>query len=148
MILDSLKNAGFYQSVNPRFKKAFEFLQNTDLALLPLGKSELDGPELFINVVEGEGKTAEEAKMETHKKFIDIQVPVTAAETMGWIAVDKLAQPTQEYNSDKDVAFFADKASNFIFVQPFEFAIFFPEDAHQPGIGSGTIKKVIVKVAV
>lgn len=109
MILDSLKNAGLYQSINPRFKKAFEFLQNTDLTQLPLGKSELDGPELFINVVEGEGKTAEVAIMETHKKYIDIQVPVTASETMGWIAVDKLSQPTQEYNSEKDVAFLPTK---------------------------------------
>ena len=28
MILDSLKNAALYESVHPRFKKAFEFLQN------------------------------------------------------------------------------------------------------------------------
>ncbi len=148
MILDSLQNAGLYQSVNPRFKKAIEFLQNTDLKTLPLGKMELDGPELFVNVVEMAGKTADEAKMETHNNYIDIQVPVTAAETMGWISAHKLKQTTQEYNPEKDVAFFADPATNFIIVQPLEFAIFFPEDGHQPGIGTGMIKKVIVKVKV
>ena len=148
MILDSLKNAALYESVHPRFKKAFEFLQNTDLASLALGKMELDGADLFINVQEVVGKSAAEAKMETHKCYIDIQVPITASETMGWIAVGQLKQTTQEYSAEKDVAFFADKATTFLNVQPYEFAIFFPEDAHQPCIGKGQHKKVIVKVLV
>lgn len=148
MILDSLKNIELYASIHPRFKQAFDFLQSTDLDALSIGKIELNGSELFANVVEIIGKTAEEAKMETHNRYIDIQVPITAAETMGWIAVNKLTQTTQAYNPEKDVAFFADKASNFILVQPYEFAIFFPEDAHQPGIAIGQHKKVIVKVLV
>ncbi|MEI6555257.1 MAG: YhcH/YjgK/YiaL family protein [Paludibacter sp.] len=148
MILDALKNAALYESVHPRFKKAFDFLLNTDLVALPLGKLELEGSDLFVNVVEIEGKSADEAKMETHNRYIDIQVPVTASETMGWIAVNQLKQTTQEYSPEKDVAFFADKATSFVNVQPYQFAIFFPEDAHQPGIAAGTHKKVIVKVLV
>ena len=148
MILDALKNSAQYESVHPRFKKAFEFLHKTDLVALPLGKLELEGSDLFVNVVEIEGKSADEAKMETHNRYIDIQVPVTASETMGWIAVNQLKQTTQEYNPDKDVAFFGDKATSFVNVLPFQFAIFFPEDAHQPGIAEGTHKKVIVKVLV
>lgn len=148
MILDALKNSAQYESVHPRFKKAFEFLQKTNLVTLPLGKLELDGADLFVNVVEIEGKSADEAKMETHNRYIDIQVPVTASETMGWIAVNDLKLTTQEYNPEKDVAFFADKATTFVNVQPYQFAIFFPEDAHQPCIAQGTHKKVIVKVLV
>ena len=148
MILDALKNSAQYESVHPRFKKVFEFLRKTDLVALPLGKLELEGSDLFVNVIEIEGKSADEAKMETHNRYIDIQVPVTASETMGWVAVSQLKQSTQEYNPEKDVAFFADKATNFILVQQGEFAVFFPEDAHQPGIAQGQIKKVIVKVLV
>jgi len=148
MILDSLENAGLYTSIHPLFKQAFDFLQKTDLLALPLGKMELNGSDLFVNVVEVVGKSAIEAKMETHLRYIDIQVPVTATETMGWIATNQLKQITQEYNSEKDVAFFADQATNFIKVQPQEFAIFFPEDGHQPGIADGQHKKIIVKVLV
>ncbi|MEI6752637.1 MAG: YhcH/YjgK/YiaL family protein [Paludibacter sp.] len=148
MILDELKNAAQYESVHPRFKKAFEFLLKTDLETFPLGKTEIDGLDLFVNVQEIVGKSAEEAIMETHKKYIDIQVPITAPETMGWIAVNNLKETTQEYNPEKDVAFFADKATSFVNVQPRQFAIFFPEDAHQPGIAQGKHKKVIVKVLV
>lgn len=148
MILDSLENAGLYESIHPRFKQAFDFLRSTDLATLPLGKVELDGKNLFVNVVDAVGKTPDVAKMETHNKYIDIQVPVTGSETMGWIAGSKLKEMTEPYNADKDISFFADKASNFIVVQPLEFAVFFPQDGHQPQLFEGTIKKIIVKVLV
>lgn len=146
MILDSLENAGLYESINPRFKQAFDFLCNADLVTLPLGKIELDGSDLFVNVVEVAGKTADAARMETHNNYIDIQVPVGTSETMGWIAGNKLKEVTDSYNADKDISFFADRATNFIVVQPFEFAVFFPTDGHQPGIAEGVFKKIIVKV--
>jgi YhcH/YjgK/YiaL family protein len=146
MILDSLVNAKRYESLNPRFKQAFDFLQSTDLVQLPLGKIDLDGKNLFANVMEIDGKTPDVARMETHNDYIDIQVPVIGTETMGWIAANRLQQVTAEYNTEKDITFFADPATNFVRVQPFEFAVFFPEDGHQPGIAEGKIKKVIVKV--
>jgi YhcH/YjgK/YiaL family protein len=148
MILDSLENAGLYESIHPRFKQAFDFLRSADLVSLPLGKVELDGKNLFVNVVDAAGKTPDVAKMETHDKYIDIQVPLTGTETMGWVAGNKLKEITEPYNSDKDITFFADKASNFIVVQPLEFAVFFPQDGHQPQLFEGTIKKIIVKVLV
>jgi len=146
MILDSLLNSGLYESIHPRFKQAFDFLNNTDLINLPLGKIELDGSKLFVSVVEITGKTVETARLESHNQYIDIQVPVTAPERMGWLAGDKLKDITETYNPDKDIAFFADTASNLLNVQPFEFAIFFPTDGHQPGIAEGRHKKIIVKV--
>jgi len=146
MILDTLENGELYTSVHPLFKKAFDFLCNTDLTELPLGKIELEGADLVVNVVEITGKTAEEARMETHNRFIDIQVPVGATETMGWIAGANLKQVTEPYNAEKDIMFFADKATNFIRVQPLEFAVFFPGDGHQPGIAEGKYKKIIVKI--
>ena len=148
MILDTLENSGLYESIHPRFKKAFDYLKNTDLVALPFGKIELEGASLVVNVVEITGKASDAAKMETHNKFIDIQVPIGKTETMGWISGTKLTEVTEAYNADKDVSFFANKASNFIAVQPFEFAVFFPEDGHQPGIAEGTYKKIIVKVMV
>ena len=148
MILDSLHNAGLYETIHPRFKQAFDFLCNTDLKALSPGKIELDGSNLFANIVDITGKTAETARLETHNLYIDIQVPVTAAETMGWIAGNSLKNITEPYNREKDITFFGDIASNLINVQPMEFVIFFPEDGHQPGISNDQHKKIIVKVLV
>lgn len=146
MILDKLSNAERYAYVHPRFKKAFDFLTSTDLLQLPLGKIELDGADLVVNVVEVDGKTVDTARMETHNNFIDIQVPVSATEQMGWKAAADMETITQAYDDVKDLTFFGDKATVMLNVKPLEFAVFFPEDGHQPGIVAGKIKKVIVKI--
>jgi len=148
MIHDLIENSARYESLNPRFKQAFDFLKTADLANLPLGIMELDGKNLFVNVQEIEGKTPEEARMETHVQYIDIQVAISASESMGWIALKNLKQISVDYNAEKDVAFYADKTTNIIKVQPSEFVIFFPEDGHQPGIGDGKWKKLIVKIKI
>jgi YhcH/YjgK/YiaL family protein len=148
MILDKLENGGKYALVHPLFKKAFDYLQNTDLKALENGKIELQGSDLVVNVVDITGKTEEAARMETHKNFIDIQIPIGAAETMGWKALSALENITDPYNPEKDLTFYADKATTFLNVQPYEFAVFFPEDGHQPGIGEGVYRKIIVKIRV
>jgi YhcH/YjgK/YiaL family protein len=146
MILDLLENSARYEILNPRFKQAFDFLKTADLAGLPLGIMELDGKNLFVNVQEIDGRTPNLIPMETHEKYIDIQVAISGTELMGWIARKNLKLMTEEYNADKDVAFYNDKTTNLIHVQPSEFVIFFPEDGHQPGIVEGKHKKLIVKV--
>ncbi len=148
MILDSLKNSAMYEGLHPRFKAAFDFVKNTDFSKLEPGKIEIDGKNLFVNFAEGVGKTPEVAKMETHNDYIDIQIPFTSVETMGYIPTVDLKEPMDAYNAEKDITFFKDAATAFIKVVPGQFAIFFPEDGHQPGIGDGPFRKIIVKVKV
>src|ERR1035437_6762495 len=102
MILDSLQNSGMYEELHPRFKQAFDFIKKTDFSKLEPGKIELDGKNLFVNFAEGTGKTPAEAKMETHNEYIDIQVPYTSVETMGYIPTVDLRNPIEAYNAEKD----------------------------------------------
>ena len=146
MILDLLENSAHYESLNPRFKQAFDFLKTTDLINLPLGITEIDGKNIYANVQEIEGKSPSTALVETHEKYIDIQVPVSSAEMMGWIARKNLKEAIAPYNPEKEMTLYDDKTDNLIRVQPSEFVIFFTEDGHQPGIGKGKCKKIIVKV--
>ena len=148
MVLDSLCNSAKYEGLHPAFKAAFEFVKNTDFSNMEPGKIEIDGSNLFVNNAQITGKSADEAKMETHRDYIDIQIPLTQAETMGWIPESELKEPMGEYNAEKDITFFKDKATAFINVTPGQFAIFFPEDGHQPGIAEGTYRKLIVKVHI
>lgn len=148
MILDSLKNSAMYESLHPNFKKAFDYIKATDFSKQEIGKVELDGKNLFVIFAEGNGKTVAEARMETHKDYIDIQVPYTSVETMGYIPTVDLKKPTAPYDAEKDITFFTDKATAFIQVVPGQFAVFFPEDGHQPAIGEGPFRKIIVKVRV
>ncbi|MCL1941955.1 MAG: YhcH/YjgK/YiaL family protein [Candidatus Azobacteroides sp.] len=148
MIVDALSNSGAVEKLHPLFKKAFDFLKSTDFSKAKPGKIAPDGDNLFVSVVETQGKTKEEAKLETHNRYIDIQMPVIGTETMGWLAGKDCKNPAEPYNAEKDITFFTDEPSTYIHVKPFEFAIFFPEDGHAPAIADGMIKKVIIKVKV
>lgn len=148
MILDSLKNIGMYESLNPNFKKAIEFISNNDLNLLPLGRNEVCEELVFINIAEINPKSKEEALLEVHRRYIDIQIPLTADEVMGYTPLDKL--PVPDYVEADDAALYpkGELARDYLNVAKGEFVIFFPQDAHAPAITSVPMKKAIVKVAV
>lgn len=146
MIIDKLENIGMYVSVNPLFAQAIEFLKSTDLNAHELGKVVLKEGELFVNFAAAKPKTKDDAKIETHNNFIDIQIPLTGTELMGYMPRTDLAEA--EYNAEKDVTFYPGHATDYLTVKPGMFAIFFPEDAHAPGVTEVELKKVIVKVRV
>ncbi len=146
MIIDKLENLKNYASVNPLFPKVVEFLQKNDLATIETGKYEIEGKDLFVNIQMAKGKTPDEAVIETHNRMIDIQIPVTAAETFGYTQRDAL--PEAEYNAEKDITKIPNLAADsYVTCQPGMFAIFFPQDGHAPCIaGVPELKKAIFKV--
>ncbi|SEA05926.1 YhcH/YjgK/YiaL family protein [Porphyromonadaceae bacterium KH3R12] len=148
MIVDNLANAANYYNLHPFFKKAFEFIGNLDINNVETGTTEIDGDLLKVTIAEAKLKPAGEAKLETHKKFIDIQIPVTKPEIFGWKSLSSLSQPKEGYDPVNDIGFFDDEPSTFVTIIPGEFIIFSPEDGHAPLIGEGETKKIIIKVAV
>ncbi len=146
MIIDKLENLKNYESVNPLFSKVVEFLQKNDLNKLEIGKHEIVGKDLFVNITMTKGRTPDEAVIETHDKMIDIQIPLSDAETFGYTQRDQL--PKAEYNAEKDITKIPNLAADsYITCQPGMMAIFFPQDGHAPCIaGVPEIKKAIFKV--
>ena len=144
MILDTLDNLEKYASLNPLFAQAIDYLKSTDLNALEVGKVKLQGDDLVVNVAQTSPKGKEAAKMETHNKFIDIKIPLSGNEVMGYTAGSDL--PAAEYNAEKDITFFEGLAESYFTVKPGMFAIFFPQDGHAPGITETGVKKIIVKV--
>lgn len=146
MIIDSLKNHRTYAGLHPRFAKAFEYLLNADFASLPDGRNEIDGEEIFLMMNRGELKKPQDALLEVHDKYIDIQLVIDGTETFGWTERSELAAPRGEFDAGKDVLFFDDAPATFYTVHSGQMSIFFPEDGHAPMIGEGPITKCIVKV--
>jgi biofilm protein TabA len=146
MILDSIQNANRYAALHPLLGQAFEFLRTHDLASLPDGKITLDGERLYISVATAEGKSS--APLEAHQRYIDVQMPISTTETMGWRPTADCRAVQQPYDAERDIAFFADKYATNLQVQPGQFVIFFPEDAHAPAMARGLLKKLVVKILI
>lgn len=149
MILDKLENAALYYDCVPGFERFMQFYNDNDLETLPACKIKLDGNDLFVNILDFKGKEAANCKMEAHKDYLDIQIPLGDDEQMGWKAQEDCQEIMQEYDEGKDVEFYKDKATVKFVVPAGHFAVFFPSDAHQPGIAPGkTYRKLIVKSKV
>ena len=148
MILDSLTNLSAYEAVNPHFAKAIEFIKGNDLSKLPLGRNEICGDLVFANVMEVQPKTREEARIEIHRRYIDIQVPVSGDEVMGYTPLEQL--PAGNYSEADDVTLYpvGMLAASYFEVKNTMFTIFFPQDGHAPAVTPVPVKKVIVKIAV
>lgn len=146
MVVDKLENLEKYASLNPLFADAIAFLKATNLDTHEVGKLTLKENELTVNFAQARPKSKEEAKLETHNNFIDIQLPLSGVELMGYTPRADL--PEAEYNAEKDITFYEGLAQDYLTIKPGMFAIFFPEDGHAPGITPDGVKKVIVKVRI
>jgi biofilm protein TabA len=149
MIIDTLNNASKYTSLNPLFAKAFDFINQNDVATIEDGVIQIEEG-LKVIVSTANGKTAEVslAKFECHDKNIDIQVCVNGLETIAWKPREKCVTPNGDYNPEKDVRFFNDAPDMYFQLKDGQFAIFYPEDVHAPMIGEGEIKKLVFKVKI
>lgn len=148
MIVDSLDNSTRYDRVHPRLRQAFDLLAATDFSTLPVGRHPLDGENIFVNVMEPALKTKEEAPLEVHDAYIDIQLILSpgASETFGWSERRDCRQPLGAFDPTKDILFYEDTPQTYFTLKYGQFVVFFPQDAHAPMVGEGTIRKAIVKV--
>lgn len=147
MILDKLENASLYSNISENLKKGFNFLQNNDLSKLESGRHEIDGQDVFALVSEYETKVQEDCKPEAHRVYADIQYIVSGSEAIG-IATLSNQTTTEAYIQKKDIIFFSGETAPVI-LESGMFAVFFPQDIHQPCMqinGPEKVKKVVVKV--
>jgi biofilm protein TabA len=148
LILDTLANSARYVRMHPDFPRAFEFLATTDLSALAPGRHEIDGDRLYVSIDHQDGRGEDGARLEAHRRYIDIQYTIEGRELIGWMPLARVLSPDGGFDETKDVGFFADRPSTWVSVPPGSFTIFFPHDAHAPLAGQGPLKKAIVKIAV
>lgn len=146
MIIDRLENIEKYNSLNPLFAQAVKFLRSTDLSHLEPGRIILKDNELFVNIDQTCPKQKKEAKLETHNCFIDIQLPLTDVEVIGYAPRAMLEEAV--YEADRDITFYEAPVTDYFTLKPGMFAVFFPEDAHAPAISDKGVKKIVIKVRV
>jgi YhcH/YjgK/YiaL family protein len=149
MISDSLDRLDRYTALSPRFAAAIAFLRQNPAAL-PDGRHDIAGDDCFALVQSYTTKPVAQAAFEAHRKYIDIQLILSGEETLFWAPLQNLGTVTQPYVAEKDIAFFAPPPQcTPLNLVAGEFAIFFPEDAHAPGIqtsGARAVRKVVIKV--
>jgi len=151
MIIDKLENWEFYH-YGPVWEQIFEFL----ISLTSDSEEKrynIQGDDIFAEVSKYNTRPSKGALLETHRKYADIHVVLTESERIECSTKDKLVVDIP-YDGMKDVEFYKyiDLEMISIKVIPGIFALFFPQDAHMPGLifnkTPESVKKVVVKVRV
>jgi YhcH/YjgK/YiaL family protein len=149
MILDRIENANLYSALNAGFAKAFDVLRDKTLLQKEDGKYLVDGDKIYYTIQRYTTKPITEGKLETHRKYIDIQFLLSGVELLGYAPLKGLTV-AEEYNSQKDIEFFeTSKEITKVKLEPGLFCILFPDDAHLPGChfnGSSDVRKVVIKI--
>lgn len=148
MIIDRLENSHKYALVHKGFAESFAFLQKAVDENLPVGRYEIDGDDVFAFIQEYDSKT--ESAFETHKNFIDIQFVSSGVEVIEVADISKMTESIP-YNAEKDVTFYEDyKNATVAVIKAGAYGIFFPWDAHKPGLALNgnpdNVKKIVVKI--
>lgn len=147
-IICSIGDADEYVTLHPHFKEAFDFLRRPDLASLAIGRYELVPGKCWAMIQEPELHAVSGAKTECHRKYIDIQAPITRKEVIGLYTMTEgdLRRP---FDVEGDCVLF-DADFEPVVVSPGEMAIFFPPfGAHAPCCtfdAPGKTRKVVIKV--
>lgn len=146
MILDTLDKLENYGYISPLMDKVVDFFRKTDLKSLEPGRIVLKDDDLFVNVNRQGAQTRDEAPIEAHKEYIDIQVPISSDEEMGYVSAAFLPEPSVPYSREKDVAFYPGLCDTYLNVRKGLFVVFFPGEGHAPAITEAGILKLIVKI--
>lgn len=148
MIIDRLDRASRYLAVHPGLGPGMGFLRRLNLEQLAVGRHEVDGRRLFAMVAQDQGRGREKSLLEFHRRYIDIQYLAAGVDVIGWRPTDLCDRIATPYDDEKDIGFFYDRPQTWVEVPTGYFAILFPEDSHAPLATTGSVHKVVVKVAV
>ena len=148
MILDALSSAENYFHIHPGIKPAVEFISTALQTKPEPGEYEIDGRNIYAIVSSCRGKGKQGARLEIHKKYIDLQFCIKGEDVIGWSSLEKCAEPLDEYSKEKDVQFFNDAPGEWFSISGEHFCLLFPNDAHAPLAGEGNSEKIVVKISV
>lgn len=150
MIVDRFENIGLYCKEGDPLYKAIEYARDFDHSLSD-GKHEVEGRDIFANVMSYETTPAEGCEFEAHKIYTDVQVILEGRERMD-ISLSSNLDSIVPYDAEQDFAKMkAPETFSSIAMEPGMFAVFFPQDIHRPNCnldGVSRNRKVCMKVRV
>ena len=138
------------KALSEKIKEAVKFIEGLNFDELELGKLEVND-DFFVFIQSYDTKSPEEVRYEAHKKYVDIQYIVEGKEMMQVAPVNTL-EVDEAYSEEKDIAFYkpVEQAATVVLTKG-SYVVFYPEDAHRPGICAGEVttnKKFVGKVRV
>lgn len=150
MIITTLNSPelSLYGQLNKYFPIAFDLAKKICQNIPENGKYSVDADNCYYMVQSYDAKSPFDARFESHREYIDIQIVLDGEEIIRFESKEKLSQ-SAEYKPD--VEYFAmNKDYDSVRLCRGDMAIIYPDEPHAPGIfaegSSGHVRKLVVKI--
>jgi biofilm protein TabA len=149
MIYDKIKNFEQYHCMHKHFADVSLFLESAPASERSDGKYAINDQGAYVIIQTYETKEASACFIECHRKYIDVQVVIEGIERIG--VCHRSSCGEFPYEEEKDFQKLKGDA-DVLTLAAGSFMIFYPDDAHMPGVRygeyPGTVKKAVFKIPV
>lgn len=132
------------------FKPVFNFLNTTDLDDIEVGRHDITD-QIFTKIQQYNTKAEKDGRFESHLKYLDFQYIISGSEEIR-VHNPKEMTVNDRHMKDKDVDHYVKytNPTTTIVLHKGDFALFFPEDAHECCLDIDgnryAVKKAVIKV--
>ena len=100
MIFGNINHEKTYSNLDKDLLTCFEYAKNNELVNFEKGSYEIDGKDIFVNIVEYDTCEKEDRFWEAHKKYIDIHLMLDGIERVDLNFIENLNQKQYEEEND------------------------------------------------
>ena len=152
MIYGNINNLGVMSVYHEKVAKVLDYLKDKDFFSMEPGKYEIEGQDIFAQVMNVNGDIIENKKPEVHKKYVDLQFIPEGGEILGFATDTGNNELDEDLFDSSDIKFYKN-VENEVFIKsnPGDFFVFFPWDVHRPGCVEQVpkqMRKVVVKINI
>lgn len=146
MLYDNLNNITRYHGLYKGLDVVIEWLESHKLEELPMGRTDLLGDKVFVNVMEQEPREEEGVPYEVHQKYMDLQLDLIGHENFR--VCSGAFTWTKPYNPDTDCGLGVGASSCKGQLGDNTFALFLADEPHMPTLKADTamVKKAVFKI--
>lgn len=150
MLYLDMRNTADYSFLPESVQKAIQFAKSLDLKNMEKGMHELEGQDLFVNIIEYETKDSEDRFWEGHKDYLDMHVPIEGEECIEVSFIDNMN--VTGYEKENDFVQAQGPAQIKVFPKNQEALILYPQDIHKTAVktngNSEKVKKAVFKIKI
>ena len=150
MIYGNMNNTGSWAAYPESIARALNYLKDKDFVTMEPGVYEIEGKDIYVQVINANADIIEKKRPEVHRKYVDLQFSPEGGEIIGFATDTGNNELDEELFDTKDIKFYKNMENEvFIKMNPKDFFVFFPWDVHRPGcteLGPKQIRKVVVKI--
>lgn len=151
MIFGNINHKNNTTIVLDEVKKCIKYASENNLIDFEKGSHEIDGENLFVNIVEYETTVKEDRFWEAHRKYLDLHLMLRGNERIALNFIENLEQC--EFQEEGDfLPLNGEKVNSEVVLSPGDFLVCYPEDAHMTALIADSekecIKKAIFKIKI